>query len=266
MRHYFLILFVCNITLGQNRTNLFKKEEPILKTETTPKTDSKKVKNKNIVSKISGNLPVEYLIHSKPISIEESPIILPTNKSGIRFRQLLSGDLVTATLTESVFAFSESKSPVRAHVNSGPLKGSVLIGEASLEKNSKRIQIHFKKFRDPRNKDIYNLEADAMDDHGVLGLVGEYVSNESIFFSAELLSAAAAGYTDSTIDRSTNILGQTTDIKNEDTFAKKGLTSALSKSADRFSEKLKSAPEYSILNGPKDIQILILDQPKLLEE
>jgi hypothetical protein len=81
-----------------------------------------------------------------------------------------------------------------------------------------------------------------------------------------LLSAAAAGYTDSTIVRSTNTLGQTTDVKNEDTFAKKALTSALTKSADRFAEKLKSAPEYSILYGPKDIQILILDQPKLINE
>lgn len=262
---YFLIIFMCNITLGQNRTNLFKKEEPILVTE-SQNTDSKKVKNKSVIVQSVGNLPIEYLIHSKPISIEESPIILPTNKSGIRFRQLLSGDLLNATLTESVFAFLDSKSPVRALVNSGPLKGSVLIEEATLEKNSKRTLIHFKKFRDPRNKDIYNLEADAMDDRGVLGLVGEYVSNESIFFGAEILSAAAAGYTDSTIDRNTNNWGQTTDVKNEDTFVKKALTSALSKSADRFSEKLKSAPEYSILNGPKEIQILILDQPKLITE
>ncbi len=265
MKYYFIILFVCNITLGQNRTNLFKKEEPILVTESQD-TDSKKVKNKSAIVQSAGNLPIEYLIHPKPISIEESPIILPTNKSGIRFRQLLSGDLVHATLTESVFAFLESKSPVRALVNSGPLKGSVLIGEATLEKNSKRILIHFKKFRDPRNKDIFNLEAEAMDDRGVLGLVGEYVSNESIFFGAEILSAAAAGYAESTIDRNTNNWGQTTDVKNEDTFIKKALTSALSKSADRFSENLKSAPEYSILNGPKEIQILILDQPKLITE
>ena len=268
MKYLLLIILINQMAHAQNRTNLFKKEDSIQQTDikSNVTTNPKKSKPTALSAQSSGNLPVEYLIHPKPISIEESPIVLPTNKSGIRFRQLLSGDLVTATLAESVFAFLESKSPVRAQVNSGPLKGSVLIGEATLEKNSKRILIHFKKFRDPRNKDIYNLEADAMDERGVLGLVGEYVSNESIFFGAEILSAAAAGYTDSTIDRNTNALGQTTDVKNEDTFMKKALTSALSKSADRFSEKLKSAPEYSILNGPKDIQILILDQPKLITE
>jgi hypothetical protein len=262
MRLSLFIILLCNITLAQSRTNLFKKE-PVPQRMEEKKILTKKVMPNSANINSNGNLPPEYQLNRKSVSIEESPIILPTNKSGIRFRQLLTGDLIQATLLESVFAFQESRSPVRAVVTSGPLKDSVLVGEASLEKNSKRIQIHFKKFRDPRNKDIYTLDADAMDESGVLGLNGKYVSNESIFFGAELLSAAAAGYTDSTIDRSTNILGQTTDIKNEDTFAKKALTSALTKSADRFAEKLKSAPEYSILYGPKDIQVLILDQPKL---
>ena len=260
-----IFFLVCNITLGQSRTNLFKKEVVTPKPE-EKKTVMKKGTSNSATTNSSGNLPPEYQSTRKSVSIEESPIILPTNKSGIRFRQLLTGDLIQATLLESVFAFQDSRSPVRAVVTSGPLKDSVLVGEASLEKNSKRIQIHFKKFRDPRNKDIYTVDADAMDESGVLGLNGKYVSNESIFFGGELLSAAAAGYTESTIDRSTNIFGQTTDVKNEDTFAKKALTSALTKSADRFAEKLKSAPEYSILYGPKDIQILILDQPKLINE
>lgn len=265
MRLSLFTILLCNITLAQSRTNLFKKEPTIQKSE-EKKILTKKVTPNSANVNSNGNLPPEYQFNRKSVSIEESPIILPTNKSGIRFRQLLTGDLIQATLLESVFAFQDSRSPVRAVVTSGPLKDSVLVGEASLEKNSKRIQIHFKKFRDPRNKDIYTLDADVMDESGVLGLNGKYVSNESIFFGAELLSAAAAGYTDSTIDRSTNILGQTTYIKNEDTFAKKALTSALTKSADRFAEKLKSAPEYSILYGPKDIQVLILDQPKLLTD
>ncbi len=265
MKSGIMIFLVCNITLGQSRTNLFKKEVILQKPEER-KTVAKRVGSNSGSTNSSGNLPPEYQVFRKPVSIEESPIIMPSIKSGVRFRQLYTGDLIQATLLESVFAFNDSKSPVRVMVTTGPLKGSVLVGEASLEKNSKRIQIHFKKFRDPRNKDIYSVDAEAMDDAGVLGLNGKYISNESIFFGAELLSAAAAGYTDSTIDRSTNILGQTTDVKNEDTFAKKALTSALTKSADRFAEKLKSAPEYSILYGPQEIQVLILDQPKLITE
>lgn len=264
MKSISIALLISSVAIAKNRTSIFKKpDDPQVEAPAQIKSKPAKT-NRNGVQKItqSGNLPSEYARGVSPFSIEESPVVLPQNKVGTKFGALRSGDLVQATITESVFAFADSKSPVRALIQTGPLKGSILIGEASLEANSKRIQIEFKKFRDPFHKDIFQLQASAMDEKGILGLVGSLVSNEGKYFAAEVIAAGAAGYADSTISRTQNLLGGSSEVPSEDTFAKKALTSALSKTADRFSEKLKKVPEYSILEGPIQIQILILDQPQ----
>ncbi|MFZ3231736.1 MAG: TrbI/VirB10 family protein [Pseudobdellovibrio sp.] len=267
MKLVIFVFFISNVALAQNRTNLFKKEVAVQSENKNEVINSKILPSKKKIPVVSenGNLPSEYLFNHKAISIEESPIVIPSNKAGIKFRDLKTGDLITARIQESVFAFQESKSPVRALITSGILKGSILIGEASLERNSKRIQIEFKRFRDPQAKDIFQIQASAMDQKGILGLEGELISNEAKYFSAEVISAGAAGYADSTISRSQNSFGNTVENQSEDSFTKKALTAALSKTADRFSEKLKQAPEYSILEGPIEIQILILEQPALIQ-
>lgn len=73
---------------------------------------------------------------------------------------------------------------------------------------------------------------------------------------------AAAGFADASISRSTNVLGNQTEERSIDTSGKKAIGSALSRTADRFSEKVRAAPEYSILEGPTTIQVLIIEQPR----
>lgn len=97
---------------------------------------------------------------------------------------------------------------------------------------------------------------------GTLGLKGDYVSGEAKYFTAEFIASAAAGFADASISRSTNILGNQTEERSLDTSGKKAIGSALSRTADRFSEKVRAAPEYSILEGPTTIQVLIIEQPK----
>lgn len=265
MMNTFLIFLSVLLSFSENRTNLFKNvQEPNVKgidSESKPKTEANTSKKARTYS--ASNLPAEYLNQSKQVFIEESPVVLPSNRAAIKFKDVKPGDLISAMIQESIFAYNDSKVPVRALITSGNLKGSVLLGEASLEKNSKRIQIDFKKFRDPNTKEIFQIQASLMDEKGIFGIEGKLVSNEKGYFLAELLSAGAAGFADATIARDQNLLGNSIESKSEDTFAKKALTSALSRSADRFSEKLKQAPEYSILEGPVQIQILVLEQPTL---
>ena len=262
MKHATLIILFCIQSYAQTRTNLFIKKESEPKKIKTEMTSKKSVHK----SYQSSNLPTEYLIRKSYVTIDESPVILPTNKSVIKYQNLKSGDLIKATILESVFAFIDSKSPVRAVITDGQLKGSVLIGEANLERNSKRILIDFKKFRDPNEKEIYQIQANAMDQAGVLGLEGEFHSDEGTYFLAEVLAAGATGYADSTISRDQNAFGNSVESKSADTFAKKALVSALSKTSERFAEKIKQSPEYSVLTGPVEIKILVLDQPKLLND
>ena len=192
-------------------------------------------------------------------------MILPATNKGSRLKGLRMGEVIIAIIPESLIAFPDSKAPVRARIPHGPLKGSILLGEASLEKNSKRILIDFKKFRAANSNDEYQMTASALDPGGILGIEGKYISQEPKFFAAEFLAAGAAGYADASIDRGQNAFGNNVEAPGRDTIGKKALTSALSKTAERFSEKIKSAPEYSILEGPIEIQILITDQPKQTE-
>lgn len=265
MKSILLIFALSSSVFSQNRTSIFRKPNEIAIEKQVAEKSVKKMKTQINQNHFYGNLPLEYAGSNSSFSIEESPIVVPINRTGVKFSAIKSGDLIHATIQESVFAFEDSKSPVRALITSGELKGSILIGEANLEKNSKRILLEFKKFRDPIQKDIFQIQASAMDEKGILGLVGNLVSNEGKYFAAEVISAGAAGYADSTISRSQNSLGNQVEVQSEDTFVKKALTAALSKTADRFSEKLKRAPEYSILEGPISIQILVLEQPVLIQ-
>jgi hypothetical protein len=172
---------------------------------------------------------------------------------------------IRAEIPESLIAFPEGKAPVRARVTSGELKGSVFLGEATLEKNSKRILIEFKKYRLARGMEDYQLNASVLDLKAILGIEGEYNSQEPKFFVAEFLAAGATGYADASIQRSQNVLGNYVEAPTADTVGKKALTAALSKTTERFAEKMKSAHEYSVLEGPIEIQILITEQPKQID-
>ncbi len=262
----FLIFFLIPSTaICETRTKLFMKQDfqvlPKINSP-GPKLFEKKSNKISPQYKETGNLPA-YFMMGTSISMEESPVILPTQKQSIRNPDILIGDVIKAEITESLIAFSESKAPIRAIVRQGKLKGSVLLGEATLEKNSKRILIEFKKVTAIHSNQTWSLQASALDEKGILGIEGKLISGEEKYFAAEFLAAAAAGFADSTIERNQNQQGNYVEKPGTDTYAKKALTSALSKTADRFGEKLKSVPEYSVLEGPFDIQVLITEEPKL---
>lgn len=263
MRQLLLTLVLSSISNAQVRSNLFSKPEPIKKVEVL-KVDKQPNFKKRAVQAPSGNLPI-HLANRTFFNTEESPVILPANKFGIRNYDLNSGDVVEALITESLIAFSEAKAPIRALITSGKLKGSILIGEATLEKNSKRILLDFKKLKTKNGSQLWSLLASGLDVKGILGIEGKLISSEEKYFAAEFLAAGAAGYADATIGRSQNALGNYVEEPGVGTVTKKALSSALSRTADRFSEKLKSVPEYALLEGPFYFKILVIEQPKLNE-
>ena len=138
----------------------------------------------------------------------------------------------------------------------------ILIGEATLEKNSKRILVDFRIARLESSSELFDFKGVAMDGDGVLGLEGEYQSGEPKFFAAELAAAAAAGFADSAINRPTNAFGNQQEERSLDTSGKKAIGSALARTADRFAEKVRQAPEYSVLKGPTAIKVLVVEQPR----
>lgn len=147
MKLFLIFLIIPSIALCETRTKLFTnadKPHELIKSSPSPKLFEKKSNIKSPTYKETGNLPA-YFMMGTSISMEESPVILPTQKQNIRNPDILIGDLIKAEILESLIAFSDSKAPIRAMIRNGKLKGSILLGEATLEKNSKRILIDFKK-------------------------------------------------------------------------------------------------------------------------
>lgn len=210
-----------------------------------------------------GNLPSVYLYRMKEPSFAENPIVLPPKSQKAVFEKLRVGDIVTARIDGGILAFPDSKLPVRAVVNRGILMGSIFIGEATMEKNSKRIVIQFNRFRPDREKASYSTVGYAFSKDGILGLEGKYESGEVKYFTAEMLAAFASGYADSLVERAKSPFGQTIEEPSVANAGRKATANAMSRTADRFAEKVRSASEFVTLMGPVTIDILIQDQPIL---
>jgi len=144
-------------------------------------------------------------------------------------------------------------------------KKVILLGEANLEPNSKRISISFSKLRFENETSIWSLKGNVIDLAGIPGIEGKIYSNEDKYFLAQLLSSTSAGAVDASIARNENLLGNQTEEKSLDTISKKALVSALGKTTELFAEKLKRSPEYSIANGPIEIRVLITDVVKSID-
>lgn len=265
---YLIILILSIQANAQIRSNLYKKPETTVKVDNpTANLVTRKKATEHTASTYSptesGNLPNYYLVRGH-FSSENSPVVLPSQKQNVKSNDLLSGEVIRAEIKESLIAFNDAKAPVRAVISSGKLKGSVLIGEATLEKNSKRILIDFRKLRAINSNQNYDVIGYALDEKGILGLEGNLISGEDKYFAAEFLSAAAAGVADASIERNQNAYGNYVEKPSTDTLAKKALVSALSTTTNHFSEKLKKAPEYSVLEGTFELQVLITEQPTLI--
>lgn len=267
-----LLFLLSSVGFGQIvKTNLYRKPAEVIQEDIKPQRPGPKGKGP-VVRKLptpqpeSGNLPAEY--RGRAISsfrASENPVILPSSAQKAVFPGLPFGEALDAEIPESVIAFPESKAPVRAVVSRGKLKGAILLGEATLEKNSKRITVEFKKFRLSQKSESFSLQAVAMDRQGILGLGGNYQSGEAKYFSAELIAALAAGYADASVERNVTPFGHTQEPNTTANAGRKAVAGALSRTADRFAEKVRSATEFSVLEGPVAIRILIQDQPKAIE-
>jgi len=245
------------IYLQAEPKTLYKKPMPPIVAETSVPQALKKSRIAQ-TQDANGNLP-SYLLSRSEFSSSESHIFTTSVKTKLKSTKFKIGDLVGAKIKESVIAYSEQRVPVRALV----AEDALLLGEATVEKTSKRIHIQFTRLK--TKSELYELQAYAMDMDGTLGLGAKVISSEAKYFTAEVLSSFAQGFVDSSISRDQNALGNYVEKPGVDTQAKKATSLALAKTTDRFAEKLKTNLDYAILDGPTQIQVLITDDPKLIE-
>lgn len=207
------------------------------------------------------NLP-GYLqgIDRSEFEANEKVVFVPKS-SNQRLKGLASGDVVWAVVEQEIVASPGVPTPVRAMAIGGPFKGGIFLGDATLDRELKRVCMAFTKFRLKDRDVVYGLKAAALSPRGSVCLEGEYVSQTGKFFLAELASAAAAGFVDSTVNRNQTALGT---YVQEPSLANSGRTAAvtaLSKTTERMAEEARNAPEYTRVQGYQEIQVILQEDP-----
>jgi hypothetical protein len=200
-------------------------------------------------------LPLEYLLPLKRES-NLSELVSPPKGSRETLRQIRVGDLIDLRVQHSVIAFPDERSPVIAVAEAGSSRGLRFIGESYLEKNTHRIFVEFT--RVVQGEQVFNLKGVAVSEKGQPGLVGEYHSREALLFAGDFTASFVAGYFDGLVPRQRNVFGQMESDQSVDAAVKKGLASGALSTAERFREKLKKVPEFSEIQGPFDLKILVL--------
>lgn len=210
-----------------------------------------------------GNLPSFLLRNGESTSARESdPIKFPeirgVNRSGMKI-----GDIFECLISQDIVGYVGAISPIKAEILSGPHKGSIFLGNATLDPQTKNIFIQFSHIRDDKNNRIHELKATVHSVTGQLGLKGTHHSNYWQYFFANLLARGAEGYANAVIDQRRNIFGTYQRVPSPDTAGKVAVAEAASGTADLLQEKMRTLPEYTTVEGPVETKIFIMETPKL---
>ncbi len=257
-----VFLLVSNLSHAEEIWSL-EEEKPTAR-ESAPapsKADVNSQKSKSQPRKGSAttNLPSEIL--SRNLSRMESTsalVVLPAQNLKSILQGLNVGETLSAKIIHSVIAFPDEKAPIIAIIQDGKLKGWRLVGESSLEKNSKRIFITFKTIA--KDGKSFKFNGSGLTASGQPGFEGEYYSQEATYFAGDFISSLTAAYFDGLVPRQTNVFGQMQTDNSVDSAFKKGLAGGALATAERFREKLKRVPQFSELDGPINLQVLVLER------
>ncbi len=226
--------------------------------ETKKPSKKKKINNDNNES--GSNLPDYYTNRDlKKLSKLEIKIEQPKESKNL-LNTVSIGDSFEAVIEHWVIAFPDEKAPVIARITSGALKGAKVLGESTLEKNSKKINITFKYIS--KNGQTYETSAKGITEIGSQGFDGEYHSNEVGLFSGAFISAFVGAFFSAQVPQTQTPFGTIQKDTSIDSAFKSGIAGGAMETADMFKEKLKKIPEFSELKGPIKMKILITDDVK----
>jgi len=209
-----------------------------------------------------GNLPSVYRGANWKDFAASTQTAMITPQTGAKLKGVRAGDVLYAVIEDELEVWPGRANPVRAFITRGPLRGSIASGEAVMEPGRKKVMITFDRLRLKDGSDTsYKLKSELRALTGRTGLDGNYHSESSKFFIAEVLSGAASGFTDATIQRTQNSLGNYVMEPSMSNAAKNGAVVALSKRAERFANEEAHAPEWTEAPGYQEVQIFIQADP-----
>ena len=265
---FIIVIFSINVYAvgeGKEISNLKKSSSQfnwkMLKKE---EAERKTASIKPIKRRYRGNLPPELIrkrgsrgsINTKNAIIY--PTLAPINKSGIDI-----GDVFDCIIKQDIKAYVGSKSPIRAEVLSGPKRGLIFVGNAVMDPKTKNILIWFDLMRDLETKQKHKVLASIHSTTGEVGLVGTHHSRYWQHFFATVMSRAAEGYAQASVERNQNIFGNYQQVPSTENAGKAAVAEAASSTADIIADNMRNLPEFVTKKGPIRTKIFITETPKL---
>lgn len=227
------------------------------KTEQAAKAGGKSVGKAQATA---GNLPPEYGRKLSGLDVNDRVMYSP--KSNLLLDGIRTGMAFKVLIDRGITVSQNVPNPVSAVVLAGRYKGSLVSGDAILDKDLKRVLIDFTEITIKGSNDVYSFKGKALGTSGV-GIVGNYHNQSAKFILGEFASAALAGYLDSGVTRSQTISGNYVTEPSAANAAKSGAVAALSKSTERFAEAARSTSDYSDTNALIEIEVIVKDDPVL---
>jgi len=213
------------------------------------------------LSEGGSNLPRYYAsVDRSEIEASEKVVYVP-KASPPKLDGLKSGDVIWAVVEQELVASPSVPTPVRAIAMSGKYKGGIFLGEATLDRELKRVLLSFTKLRLRERDEVFLIKAAGLSPKGSIGLAGEFSSQAGKFFVAELASAAAAGMVDATINRTQTTQGGYVQEPSLSNSGKTAAVTALSKMTERIAEGARGAPEFTRVSGYQEIQVMVQEDP-----
>lgn len=193
------------------------------------------------------------------IEASEKVVFVPKSNDP-KLKGLKSGDIVWAVVEQEITASPEVPTPIRAIATSGSFKGSYFVGEAKLDRELKRILFNFTKLRVINGDSVYLLKAAGLSPKGSIGLRGEYVSHTGKFFYSGTCFSGSGWFcrlnNQSQSDGTGHLRSGTVNV-----YSENAAVAALSKTTERMADSVRSAPEYTHIQGYQEIQVIIQDDP-----
>jgi hypothetical protein len=264
------ILGVNNVIPRVQSEEIVKSKKPlILKHKvrvSRPEVDRVARTTENIKASLDGepgNLPKYYVRKSSSpeISGEIKGTLLAPKEVLIGLDSLRVGDRVTIRIEQSITASPGVPTPIRAEILGGQANHSILIGEAKLDRELKRVLVDFSKIRVHPSAEVFELKAQALSQSGEVGLIGEYHSEDGKFFLASVASGFLAAFTDSQINRSQTAIGTYVQEPSLANSAKAGAAGALLQTSNRMTERASLAPEYTTTEAGQVVSAIITEEP-----
>lgn len=232
---------------------------PSLEAERTPTSAPKRKKITLPVSMPSHDR--ELITQSRTLDSATSPFIA-FKVGSEKLSSLLRSSILKARISDSIIAYEGSKEPVRAVVTEGDHKGTVLFGNASMDKITKHAIVVFDTLILPDQNQTYRFVGTIKDQDGNSGLSGEVKTDFWKYFGTQAVLDTASAAADATTQRTANVSGTYNVVPGPDSTIRQGIAGGAAKTADRLSDRNQTIREYVQVIGPQYVRVMVLEQPE----